>query len=319
VRYVLVSLAMLLALAGCGGGSSKESSGSADQPAKITVQDTAGAPSAFAAYGVKKGFFKKRGLDVTVEPVQGGAAVVPAVLAGKVDIGGSNLVTILLGASKKLPLKIIAPGTFAQRSPKGDFSAILVSKKSGIKSVKDLEGKTIAVNALKNVAEVTGKASLEKQGVDVSTIKLAEVDFPDMVPALEQGRVDAAVVIEPFVSQGLAAGDRAIDRPYVGTKPGLQIGCYFTSEKYAQQNPEVVKSFHEGVADTAAAIKEDPASFRTFLAQASKIPPAAAKKSVLPAWQADSDPASLALIGSLMEKYGIVSAKPDTSQVLDER
>jgi NitT/TauT family transport system substrate-binding protein len=319
VRPVLVAIcAIALFLAGCGGGS-KESGGTPDKPAKITVQDTAGAPSAFAAYGVKKGYFKKHGLDVSVEAVQGGAAVVPAVLSGKVDIGGSNVVTILLGQTKHLPLKIIAPGTFAQRNPKGDFSAIMVSKKSGIKSVKDLEGKTVAVNALKNVAEVTAKASLEKQGVDVSTIKLAEVDFPDMVPALQAGRVDAAVVIEPFVSQGLAAGDVAIDRPYVGTKPGLQIGCYFTSEKYANENPEIIKNFHAGVADTAAAIKEDPASFRTFLAEASKIPPEAAKKSVLPAWQANSDPASLALIAGLMSKYGIVKTKPDASQVLDEK
>lgn len=318
MRPVLAIGAIALVFAGCGGGS-KESGGSSDEPAKITVQDTAGAPSAFAAYGVKKGFFKKQGLDVKVEPVQGGAAVVPGVLAGKVDIGGSNLVTVLLASSKKLPLKIIAPGTFAQKNPKGDFSAILVSKDSDIRSVKDLAGKTLAVNALKNVAEVTGKASLEKQGVDVSTIKLAEVDFPDMVPALEQGRVDAAVVIEPFVSQGLAAGDRVIDRPYVGTKPGLQIGCYFTSDKYLKENPEVVQNFHKGVAATAAAIKQDPASFRTFLAEASKIPPAAAKKSVLPAWQADSDPASLELIATLMAKYGIVSSKPDTSQVLEEK
>jgi NitT/TauT family transport system substrate-binding protein len=318
MRFLFVLLGMTLLLAGCGGGS-KESGGGSDGPAKITVQDTAGAPSAFAAYGVKKGFFKKRGLDVTVEPVQGGAAVVPAVLSGKVDIGGSNLVTILLGASKKLPLKIIAPGTYASKNPKGDFSGILVSKKSDIRTASDLEGKTLAVNALKNVAEVTAKASLAKQGVDVSSLKLAEVDFPDMIPALEQGRVDAAVVIEPFVSQGLAAGDRVIDRPYVGTKPGLQIGCYFTSDKYLQANGDVVKRFHQGVADTAAEVKKDPAAFRTFLAQASKIPPAAAKKSVLPAWQADSDPASLDLLASQMARFGIVKGKPDTSELLQEK
>ena len=63
----------------------------------------------------------------------------------------------------------------------------------------------------------------------------------------------------------------------------------------------------------------DPAAFRTFLAQASKIPPAAAKKSVLPAWQADSDPASLDLLASQMARYGIVKGKPDTSQLLQEK
>jgi NitT/TauT family transport system substrate-binding protein len=319
VRPVLaICCALALAIAGCG-GDSKESGGSPDKPAKITVQDTAGAPSAFAAYGVKQGIFKKHGLDMTVEPVQGGATVVPAVLGGKVDIGGSNLVSVLLARSKGLPVKIIAPGTFSQRTPKGDFSAILVSKDSDIRSPKDLEGKTLAVNTLKNVAEVTAKASLAKQGVDVSKIKLAEVDFPDMVPALEAGRVDAAFVIEPFVSQGLAAGDRAIDRPYTGTKPGLQIGCYFTSEKYLQENPEVVKNFHAGVADTAAAIQQDPDSFRKFLAEASKLPPAATAKIALPVWKADSDPASLDEIADQMAKFGIVKTKPDTSEVLEEK
>jgi NitT/TauT family transport system substrate-binding protein len=310
--------ALLVLVAGCGGDSEEEGGGGGGGPAEITVQDTAGVPSAFLEYGVEKGFFEQRDLDVKVEPSQGGATVVPSVVSGKVDIGGSNLVSVLLASSKDIPVKIVAPGTYVQTDRKGDFSAIMVAKDSAIRSPKDLEGKTLAVNTLKNVAEVTAKASLEKQGVDVSKIELAEIDFPDMVPALEQGRVDAAFVIEPFVSLGLAEGDRIVDRPYVGTKPGLQIGCYFTSEKYLQENSDVVKRFHEGVADTAAAIEEDPSAFREFLPKASEIPPPAAKKVILPVWKADSDQASLDLIAELMGKYGITEEKPDTSGVIDE-
>ena len=317
MRISVALLAAIVALAGCG-GDSEESGGSGGKAARITVQDTAGVPSAFLEYGVQKGFFKQRDLDMKVEPSQGGATVVPSVVSGKVDIGGSNLVSVLLASSKKIPVKIVAPGTYVQTDRKQDFSAIMVAKGSDIRAPKDLEGKTLAVNTLKNVAEVTAKASLAKRGVDVSKIELAEIDFPDMIPALEQGRVDAAFEIEPFVSLGSAAGDRIIDRPYVGTKPGLQIGCYFTSEKYLQQNGEIVKSFHDGVADTAAAIAEDPAAFRAFLPKASMIKPAAAKKVVLPAWKADSDPASLDLIADLMGRYGITEGKPDTAGVIEE-
>ena len=318
----LIALAtvLLVMIAGCGGDSEEEQGGGGGGggPAEITVQDTAGVPSAFLEYGVEQGFFEKRDLNVKVEPSQGGATVIPAVVSGKVDIGGSNLVSVLLASSKDIPVKIVAPGTYVQSDRKQDFSAIMVAKGSDIRSPKDLEGKTLAVNTLKNVAEVTAKASLEKRGVDVSKIELAEVDFPDMIPALEQGRVDAAFEIEPFVSLGLAEGDRIIDRPYVGTKPGLQIGCYFTSEKYLQDNAEVVKRFHEGVADTAAAIEEDPAGFREFLPTASEIPPPAAKKVILPAWKADSDQASLELIAELMGKYGITESPPETSGVIQE-
>jgi NitT/TauT family transport system substrate-binding protein len=312
---LVVVVALLLAACGDdGGGGAGEG-----EAATVRVSDTAGVPAAFIQYGIEKGYFKKRKLTVKFKPSQGGATVVPAVTSGSVDIGGSNLVSVLLAQSKDIPLKIIAPGTFVRTDPKQDFSAILVAKGSDIRSPGDLEGKTLAVNTLKNVAEVTAKASLAKRDVDVSKIKLTEVDFPDMNAALEAGRVDAIFAIEPFVTQGLAAGSRAIDRPYVGTKPGLQVGCYFTSEKYLNANEDVVKRFHESVAETAKAIADDPAAFRDFLPSASEIPEAAAQKAVLPAWKADSDQASLDLTATLMERYGITDEKPGTSYVLQEK
>jgi NitT/TauT family transport system substrate-binding protein len=299
----LAALAAVLLIAGCGGGSSGGSSSSG--PATVRVQDTAGVPAAFLEYGVKQGYFKKRKLTAQVKPSQGGATVVPAVVSGSVDIGGSNLVSVLLAKSKNIPLKVVAPGTFVQTDHSKDFSAIIVKGNSPIRSPKDLEGKTLAVNTLKNVAELTAKASLAKKGVDVSKVKLTEIDFPDMVGAIDKGRVEAAFAIEPFVSLGLKSGDRIVDRPYVGTKPGLQIGCYFTSQKYLSQNGGVVKRFQLGVADTAASITRDPQSFRDFLPKGSSIPPAAAQKVILPAWKAKTDPASVALTSQLMKRYGL--------------
>jgi NitT/TauT family transport system substrate-binding protein len=300
-------------LGACGGDDDGGESGG---QARVRVQDTAGVPSAFLEYGVQEGFFKERELDVEVTPSQGGATVVPAVVSGDSDIAGSNLVSVLLAQGKDIPVKIVAPGTFVRTERSQDFSAILVAGDSDIRSPRDLEGKTLAVNTLKNVAEVAAKASLAKQGVDVSKIELAEVDFPDMNGALAEGRVDAAFQIEPFVSLGVKEGHRVIDRPYVGTKPGLQIGCYFTSEQYLSENEDVVERFREGVADTAAAIAEDPAAFRDFLPEASEIPPPAAQKAILPAWKAENDQASLELTAELMARYGVVDEKPDTSDAV---
>jgi len=310
-----IALLTLLALGGCGGDGDDEAGGG---PTRVRVQDTAGVPSAFLQYGVDQGLFKERDLNVEVTPSQGGATVVPSVVSGKVDIGGSNLVSVLLARGEDIPVEIVAPGTFVQDDPKGDFSAIVVGADSDIRSPADLEGRSLAINTLKNVAEVTAKASLAKQGVDVSKVELAEIDFPDMVPALEQGRVDAAFAIEPFVTQALEAGGRAIDRPYVGTRPGLQIGCYFASEQYVQENEDVVKRFREGVGATAEAIRSDPAGFRRFLTEAAELPPPVAKEIVLPEWRAESDEASLEQIAELMARYGLTEEKPDTSDVLAE-
>jgi NitT/TauT family transport system substrate-binding protein len=317
VRYALaVLLLALLVVAGC--GDDDDGGGEAAGPDRVRVQDTAGVPSAFLAYGVDQGFFEKRGLDVEVTPSQGGATVVPAVVAGDTDIAGSNLVSVLLAQGKDIPVTIVAPGTFVRNQRSQDFSAILAAGDSDIRSPADLEGKTLAVNTLKNVAELAAKASLAKQGVDVSKIELAEVDFPDMNGALTQGRVDAAFQIEPFVSLAVEEGHRIIDRPYVGTKPGLQIGCYFTSERYLSENEDVVERFQQGVSDTAAAIADDPTGFRKFLPEASEIPPPAAEQAVLPAWKAENDQASLELTAELMERYGVVEEKPDTSDAVVE-
>jgi NitT/TauT family transport system substrate-binding protein len=317
-RLFLSGLLLVVAacvVAACGGdGGGSEDGG----PARLSVQDTAGVPSAFLEYGVQEGFFKERDLDVKVTPSQGGATVVPAVVSGDSDIAGSNLVSVLLAQGKDIPVKIVAPGTFVRGKQSHDFSAILAAGDGDIRSPKDLEGKTLAVNTLKNVAELAAKASLAKQGVDVSELELAEVDFPDMNGALAEGRVDAAFQIEPFVSLALKEGHRVIDRPYVGTKPGLQIGCYFTSEQYLSQNEDVVERFRQGVADTAAAIAEDPSAFREFLPEASEIPPPAAQKAILPAWKAENDQASLDLTAELMERYGVVGEKPDTSDAVAE-
>jgi NitT/TauT family transport system substrate-binding protein len=318
VRRALAALLfVILAVAACGddGGGA---GGEAGEPARVRVQDTAGVPSAFLEYGVQQGFFEERQLDVQVTPSQGGATVVPAVVSGDSDIAGSNLVSVLLAHGKDIPVKIVAPGTFVRGERSQDFSAILVAGDSDIRSPNDLEGKTLAVNTLKNVAELAAKASLSKHGVDVSKIELAEVDFPDMNGALAEGRVDAAFQIEPFVSLGLKEGHRVIDRPYVGTKPGLQIGCYFTSEQYLSENEDVVERFRQGVAETAAAIAEDPGAFRAFLPEASEIPPPAAQNAILPAWKADNDQASLDLTAELMERYGVVNEKPDTSDAVAE-
>jgi ABC-type nitrate/sulfonate/bicarbonate transport system substrate-binding protein len=316
MRRFAALLALVALAGGCGDDDGGGGGGGDEGPAEVTVSDTAGVPSAFLEYGVDQGFFEKRDLNVRVQPSQGGATVVPAVVSGDVDIGGSNLVSVLLAQSKDIPVKIVAPGTFVDGDK--DFSAIVVAKDSGIREPQDLEGRTLAVNTLKNVAEVTAREALEKEGVDSSKVELTEVDFPDMTAAVEQGRVDAAFAIEPFVTQATASGNRIVLRPYVGTKPGLQIGCYFTSEQYLAENEDVVQRFREGVGETARAIASDPSGFREFLPEASEIPPPAAQEVVLPAWKESSDQASLDLTAELMARYEVTPEKPDTSEAIAE-
>jgi NitT/TauT family transport system substrate-binding protein len=307
--------AVALMLSACGGGSE----GAAPQPASpvaINVAETAGVPSAFLNYGVERGFFKNEGLNLTVDTSTGGAAAVPGLVSGSLQLAGSNTVSALLAASKGLPISIIAPGTFASETKDKDFSAVLVAKDSKIQKPADLAGKTIAVNTLENIGDVTISAALEMQGVDTTGIKFVEIGFPDMVPALERGQIDAAWVIEPFVSIGAASGKLPILRPYVDSHPGLMVGSYLATNEYLSKNPKVIEAFRKGIAATAKAVSDDPKAFRAALPQLAKVTPAVAESMTLPTWKSDVDVESLKFIEEQMRAQKVLTTPVDVSAVV---
>jgi NitT/TauT family transport system substrate-binding protein len=308
--------AMLALLAGCGGddddGAGTPAGDGAERTA-VTVQDVAGIPAEFLTAGVKQGFFSKRGLDVTVKTAAGGAAIIPAVVSGDAQLGGSNVVSVLIAATKGLPIQMVAAGTFGPQTERDDWSAILVKGDSPIRSAKDLEGKTMAVNTLENVATETATAALDNLGADPSKVKFTEVDFPDMLGALEAGRVDAAFEIEPFVTAGLNQGFRRVVSPYYATKPDLQIGSYVTTKEYAQEHPDVVKAFRDGVDDTAAWIREKPEEFRKVLAAGGVK---GAQDVKLPTWKGAIDQASLETHATLMQQQKLIEKAPPLDELV---
>jgi NitT/TauT family transport system substrate-binding protein len=315
MRLLAALAALTLVAAGCGDGGSAPATGDGGAT-KLKVQETAGVASSFVAFGIEKGMFGEQKLDVDLQPTQGGAATIPALVSGDIQVGGSNVVSLLLGASKGLPIRVIAGGTVAKPSGK-DFGAIVVGKDSKVRGVEALAGKTIAVNTLDNVAEVVVKASLDEQGVDPGSLKLVEVPFPEMQPALEKGSIDAAFSIEPFVTQTVQKGGRAIDYSYVETEPEMQIGAYAVTDRFAAENADVVDRYAKAIAETAAYVGDHQDEFRAFLSEAAKIPPAVAERITLPQWTGEVDAASVAKTAELMEKYGLADGPIDASKLLE--
>jgi NitT/TauT family transport system substrate-binding protein len=305
-RAIPAIAAVVLAVAGCGGDDEGGgSSGAGEGPAKVTVSETAGVPSNFVAFGIAKGFFRKHDLEVELQTAQGGAATVPALVSGKIHVGGSNVVSLLIAASKGLPIEAIAPGTSAHGAGEKDFGALMVRDDSPIREVEDLAGRTVAVNTLNNIAEVVVKASLEKAGVDPSKVKLSEVDFPEMGAALAKGDVDAAFLIEPFVTAE-RDGSRIVDYSYVTTEPNMQVGAYAVSKKWAQQNPDTVEAYRDAVAETATYLMDHEDEFRTFMSERAKTPAKLARNMELPTFTTQLNTESMQNTAELVQRYGLV-------------
>src|ERR671911_1702183 len=310
--------ALLLLLAGCGGGDEGAAPSGEGGTTKLSVQETAGVPSAFVGFGIEKGFFEKQKLQIDLQPTQGGAATIPALVSGDIQVGGSNVVSLLLASSKDLPIRAIAGGTTAQASGEKDFGALLAAKGKGISEPEDLEGKTVAVNTLNNIAEVVVKAALEKKGVDPDSLELSELPFPEMAPALAKGSVDAAFSIEPFVTQSVEKGDKVLGYSYVDTESDMQVGAYAVTNQFAETDPEAVKAFQAAIKETADYVAGNEDEFRTFLSENADMPPELAKKIVLPKWTGEVNADSVAKTAQLMQKYGVVQGEIDTSKLLQE-
>ena len=315
-RAGIALVACTLAVAACGGDDADKAGGDASGSTKLSVQETAGVPSAFVAFGIEKGFFREQRLELDLEATQGGAATIPALVSEDIQVGGSNVVSLLLAAEKGLPLQAIAPGTSAAGAGEKDFGALLVAKDGDVSGVEDLEGKTVAVNTLDNIADVVVKAALEKEGADVAKVKLTEVPFPEMAPALEGGDVDAAFSIEPFVTPAVGKGAEVVSYSYVVTEPEMQVGAYAVTQQFAQESPEAVKAFQAAVAKTAGHVTDNEREFRDFLAKEAKIAPDLARRIVLPRWSEKLDESSLANTAKLMQRYGLTEQPVDAKKLV---
>ena len=304
IRLTLTCVALAILAGGCG-DDEDAAPGGGGGPAKLTVQETAGVPSAFVGFGVEQGIFERQDLEIELQAVQGGATAIPALVNGDVQLAGSNVVSLLLAAGKGVPIRAIAGGTSAQEEGE-DFGALLVSGKGDVREPADLEGKTVAVNTLENITEVVVKAALEKEGVDVATLKLSEVPFPEMGPALEKGDVDAAFSIEPFVTQSVRDGAEVLSYSYVETERGMQVGAYAAAVPYAEENADTIRRFQAAVRETAEYVTANEDEFRRYLSERAKIAPDLAKRIVLPRWTGEVDADSVQNTSDLMQRYGLV-------------
>jgi NitT/TauT family transport system substrate-binding protein len=247
------------------------------QPLRIeTIPFDAGSE---AFYALDMGFFAKQGLDATVQPIGNGPAIAAAVASGAIDIGFSNALSIETAYKKGLPFVFIAPA--AVYSSAAPTSVLMVPKDSPLLTAKDLNGKTIAVNGLKNIAEYAPSLWIDRNGGDSSTIKFIEIGPTEIPAVLEAHRVDAAFVAEPQISQAKATS-RVFAKAYDLLGDGFMIAGYFTTRQWADAHPDLVRKFQAAMHDTAtwANASANIAKSADIMAKYAKLDPALVRSSV---------------------------------------
>jgi NitT/TauT family transport system substrate-binding protein len=309
----LTSAALVLAACGSGeddAGSDESGSGDDSGLTHVTIGTMPLADVAPFYYALNEGLFEEAGLDVETTISSQGAAQIAAMMSGDVSITYTNFVSVLQGAEQGLPLQIIRENN--RSGPQGIYSVA----GSDITAPEDLEGASIAINSLGNIQELTTRAVLESHGVDLSTIEFVEMPPPDMGAALEEGHVDAAWMVEPFITRAEEAGHQRVVSAFEGPTDNLPVAGWVSTEEFTAEHADVVDTFIEVMDQAMADAEEDPSVIADAIPTYTEISPEVASSLAPPALTPVSDLSDFDVLADLMLQYGLLEDELDVTPLM---
>lgn len=181
-----------------------------------------------------------------------GPAEVEALFAGDIDIG-------YIGPVPAISANVKSNGDVVVLSGAAKGGAVLVTRKdSGIKSVKDLSNKTVAIPQIGNTQHLCLLALLRENdlkpvtdGGDVNVSAVANADVANM---MERGDIDAALVPEPWGATLLEQGaELLLDYNEIYMEGTYDVAVVVVRKEFMEENPELVEAF---LAEHEAATKK---------------------------------------------------------------
>ena len=245
VRAVVLALAIVCMTfaVGCGGDDGAEQpSGERRRAPTLKVGVLPIGDLAPLYLGMDQGFFKEENLTIEPAVAEGGAAVVPAVMSGDYQIGFSNVDLVSWPAAQNLPLKPIAAGVSAAPTEEEAWDALLAPK-GGVTDLKQLEGKKVSVNTLKNLPRSRPQQRSRRPASTSRRCSSSRSRSRTCRAALEAKRVDAAFAVEPFVGASLAAGATKLAEPFEELAPEPHDRRVLHDREVRAENADVVERF----------------------------------------------------------------------------
>ncbi|MFD1044718.1 ABC transporter substrate-binding protein [Kibdelosporangium lantanae] len=265
--------AVLFLLCGCsllGGGNDDASAtdGRVEKP-KIKVAVLPTVETAPLQLAIKNGYFRDAGLEVDVQIAPSGQRTVEGLLGGDFDISYSTYPAFFQAQAKGVgDLKLVTDNSSAAPNT----ATLMVPKGSPVKSMSDLSDKTIAVTAKGTLADLMVKDTMATNLANWRSVDWREMPFPDMQAALASGKVDAAMVVEPFVTAiGEATGASVLKDLAVGPLNDFPFTGYGATKKFVNENPRTVAVFQRGMERAANEAQDNRANIEPLLPEFAKV------------------------------------------------
>jgi len=199
-RTALTTMAGAVALTATPFGALRAQTGpnAALRVAIIPIADVA---PMFAAQA--QGYFADENLTVTVQDIAGGgAAMIPALVGGDLDVAYANAPSVALAIGRGIELRILMGSSPITNKPPA-VAALVKRAGDPYSTGKDLEGQQLAVNALSNVQWMVARAWVKATGGDPDKVNYVEIPVPAMPDALTTNRIAGAMLIDPYLTIAL--------------------------------------------------------------------------------------------------------------------
>ena len=215
--------------------------------------------SAQVLFAQEMGFFTKVGIAAELQQIAYGSAIASAVASGAVDIGIATVATLAQARHKNVPFSIVAGAALYSASTVPPIAYFMVGKQTSIRNGKDMNGKTVGTPGLATMGVYAVRAWVDAHGGDSTTLKFVEMPFSQMASAFAAGRIDAAEMGEPFLSDA-----RKVARPLTGAMSAavgssFVVTAWFAMNPWATAHADLVARFASAMRDSAAFAEKNPA------------------------------------------------------------
>lgn len=202
-------------------------------------------------YALKAGLFRKYGLNVEIGPANSGAATLAALAGGSAQIALSSTLPIVAARARGLTFMIIGPAGIC--SPEVPYALMLVKKDGPIRTGRDMNGKTIASSSLRDLLAIASFAWIDQNGGDSATVKALELPASAILPAIDDGRIDAATIVSPRLTEAIDSGRvRVLGNSFQAVGRRFLIAGWVATKEFCERNPDVVARFARAVREATA-------------------------------------------------------------------
>ena len=217
---------------------------------------TQGSDAAFF-YAKDKGYFKAEGLNVVIDQGEGSGATVTRIMSGAWDAGFGDVNAIIQNSSTR---PADAPVMVYMMWNQPPFS-IVTKNSSGIKSIKDFEGRTLG-GAQGTPTTRLLPVFIQKNGLAADKIKVSNMAPNLQEPMLIKGDIDAALVFNITSYFNLVLNRQDPDKDFKWFSFGefgldLYSNGVMVSQKLLKDNPKAVAGLVRAINKANIAIAKD--------------------------------------------------------------